>query len=161
MAFVQSEFIHDEAPHVAGRELAVQVFQPLLVNGLDRVPVQACQLGNVLDRQQLYQRLDPDANAVGHARSPVQPSDMLGYASIAVVAVQASDWHPQPNPPVQNIPVPDAPPAPFMNQRTGLATTTAKCIGIRAGIENDEQRIIVLFDDGIDKVPFPKMEGTT
>ncbi|MGK5035961.1 hypothetical protein [Janthinobacterium sp. LB3P118] len=46
-----------------------------------------------------------------------------------------------------------------MHQRTGLATTTAKSVGIRAGIENDEQRIIVLSDDGIDKIPFPTWKG--
>lgn len=84
---------------------------------------------------------------------------MLSDASITLVAVQASDRHPQPNSPVQNIPVADAPPAPFMNQGAGLATTTAKWVGSRAGTENDEQRIIVLFDDGIDKIPFPKWKG--
>ena len=61
MSLVQRKFIHDQTTDVVGNELTVQLLQSAVVDLFDGVPVQAGQLGDVGNRQELGQRFDPGA----------------------------------------------------------------------------------------------------
>lgn len=53
MPLVQCEFIHDQTADVIGHELPMQSLQSALINAFDGVPVQAGQLGDMGNRQEL------------------------------------------------------------------------------------------------------------
>ena len=59
MSLVQRKFIHDQTAEAVGDKLTVQLLQSAVIDFFDGVPVQAGQLGDMGNRQELGQRFDP------------------------------------------------------------------------------------------------------
>jgi hypothetical protein len=118
-------------------------------------PVSRATWGN---REQLRQRFDPQANTMYDACTSIKPDDVLGNASIAVMAVQAPDRYIEPDPPVQEVTVADPAPSPLMHQGAGLPAGAAPSFACRTVGENDQQGAVFLFLDGVDNMAFPKRD---
>ncbi|GAB4303621.1 MAG: hypothetical protein Kow0096_25730 [Thiohalomonadaceae bacterium] len=82
MPFIQGEFVHDQPPHPAQIGLGDLPPQPLVVKGLDRVPMQTQELRHRLDRHQSYQGLDPVHHGLRQLPAASQPRDVLTHRAI-------------------------------------------------------------------------------
>jgi hypothetical protein len=108
------------------------------------------------NRQELRKRFDPQADAMRDTRTPIEPRNVLGYARVAMVAIEPPDRYIQPYTPVKAIAIPDSTPPALVNQETGLMAGATQRFAIRAFCQYDEQGTVRLFADGIDNMAFPK-----
>lgn len=112
-------------------EVAEPVLQAGLVDFLDGVPVQPGQFGDVGDRQQFRQRLDPGPQSLSQPGMSVQPADLLGRACPAVVAVYPPRRDAQPDPAIEPVSFTHTSPASFMHQGAGRPAGAAPGLSLR------------------------------
>jgi hypothetical protein len=89
-------------------------------------------------------------------RTSIEPRNVLGYARVAMVAIEPPDRHVQPDTPVKAIAIPDSTPPALVNQGTGLMAGATQRFAFRAFRQYDEQGTVRLFSDSIDNMAFPK-----
>jgi len=111
------------------------------------------------NRQELRERFNPQPDAMCDTRTPIEPHDVLGYARIAMMAIQPSNRDVKPDTPVQAITVPDTTSSPLMNQGAGLTAGTTERFTLRAFCQHDKQGSIRFLSDRIDTMAFPKRDG--
>ena len=106
--------------------------QPGLVQALEGVPVQARQIGDLLDRQEGQQDLDVLAQPVGETRSGRQPGQ--GFPpDTAGDAPYPAYRHRQPDPVLEQVPVADAAYGGVMDQGAGAPAARATGGHLRIG----------------------------
>jgi hypothetical protein len=90
-------------------------------------------------------------------RAPIEPRNVLGHASVAMVAIEPPDRHVQPHTPVKTITIPDSTPSALVNQGTGLMAGATQRFTFRAFSQYDKQGTVRLFANSIDNMAFPKL----
>ena len=156
MPLVQREFVHDQAMDIVSDELAMHSFQSAVVDLFDGMPVQAGQLGDMGNRQELSQCFDPHTQSLRYPGAAVEPTDVLDYARSAVVTVHAADRYVQPDTAVKAVSFPDQPTPAFMDQHAILSATAAARWRIRILGQFQNQRAIGLLTERFNKMPFPE-----
>ena len=122
----------------------------------NRVPVQSCQLRDVLDGEDLNQYLDPSLQSSGESFTRLNPAELLCISATTVMAVHSMNGNIQPDSAIQNISIPDASSAPLMDQGAIAVASPAPRGMVRINRKREKQGPICTFGAGIHNTTFPE-----
>lgn len=121
---VQGEFIHHQPTHTLRIESTVPGLQTPMVDAFDGVPVQARELSNVGDRQDLHQRFDPGSQSVRDAPPSVEPVQAFGHTCPTLITVEPANGYIQPDASIKPISIAHQTSPALVEQDTVTAAAT-------------------------------------
>ena len=155
VTFKQGELIHNQSANSMPVRLGHFPLEPLMIDGLDCVPVQPQQGCYMLNWHQAHQGLNPVDHARGQAPSSWQPANPF-KSGAAGHAANSADGHVQPDTILEQVAFSNPSDARVVDGMRVLVTTTAARQIVRGRSQSDEYGLGVNLSAGFHRESFPE-----